>query len=746
MSSEATSSDYVDDELRGEDFGPSIDDNALAAAARQARLPFDRPTEHELAFFPELWEHKTAVEVFLLIRNSTLATWQYNPQKECTASDVRNNIFPPFNSDLDLIQNVVHFLTRHGLINFGRYVRSTRITRFLVRDRRKVIIIGAGTAGISAAIQLISTGFDVTILEGRGRIGGRVHSFKTKSGQVMETGGDTLRKLEDSPMTTLLHQVSLEEHGVYDYTTIYVDGKPLNDDKIHIFLTHYESAKGALNWEAHQREHRDENGLFVSRQRAYENLMNLSERSTLIKYFNHCKSLEEVARAREKHYNQMKNLRNTALMAENRLKKLEEQGLLDNDPIMRRSLKRDVATSIQKFDEVSNAFEAADNHWKLLNEHPQAKQFMHPGSDFNTYNFMLGFEEYLIGAQLEKVQFSCDSAVNKEHGVAARLTEGVAELLLRITQRRNLDIHLNHKVVDIDYSGVDDVKVRVQKKDGEIEELTAAIVISTLPIGVLKKSIAGDARAPTFTPPLPAEKAKSIRNMGSGLINKCILEFDKAFWATGSRANNQSTQFVTVSPNIRTRGSLSIWSSTPGSKVLTTYMVGDSCKDSPDDVIIQRALQTLHKVFGNNCPRTPLSAHITRWHEDEFAFGSGSFMSLRTEKSDFDELMKPLKTSDGKNRVYFAGEHTSSSYAATIQGAWMSGARAAADIANDYVGFGFVDMSGTKNVKGEDEEGGDMHIDHDGPLPEGMLADGQQANGGVVNGEIPEAKKAKIDN
>src|SRR5215207_8135598 len=41
-------------------------------------------------------------------------------------------------------------------------------------SQKKVIIIGAGAAGIAAATKLKKAGFDVTILEARNRIGGRI--------------------------------------------------------------------------------------------------------------------------------------------------------------------------------------------------------------------------------------------------------------------------------------------------------------------------------------------------------------------------------------------------------------------------------------------------------------------------------------------------------------------------------------------------------------------------------------------
>lgn len=42
---------------------------------------------------------------------------------------------------------------------------------------RKVIVVGAGFAGLACAFELLSTGCDVTVLEARDRVGGRVHSL-----------------------------------------------------------------------------------------------------------------------------------------------------------------------------------------------------------------------------------------------------------------------------------------------------------------------------------------------------------------------------------------------------------------------------------------------------------------------------------------------------------------------------------------------------------------------------------------
>src|SRR2546422_8038672 len=57
-----------------------------------------------------------------------------------------------------------------------------------------VIVAGAGLAGLSAALDLLAMGADVTILEARDRVGGRVWTIREgfTDGQHAEAGGDMI--------------------------------------------------------------------------------------------------------------------------------------------------------------------------------------------------------------------------------------------------------------------------------------------------------------------------------------------------------------------------------------------------------------------------------------------------------------------------------------------------------------------------------------------------------------------------
>jgi len=75
--------------------------------------------------------------------------------------------------------------------------------------KKKVIIVGAGIAGLGAAKMLIDHGFEVTILEARHDHGGRIRKDETFGGFPIEIGGEEIHKI-GSPY----HQLAVEMGAV----------------------------------------------------------------------------------------------------------------------------------------------------------------------------------------------------------------------------------------------------------------------------------------------------------------------------------------------------------------------------------------------------------------------------------------------------------------------------------------------------------------------------------------------------
>ena len=197
-----------------------------------------------------------------------------------------------------------------------------------------------------------------------------------------------------------------------------------------------------------------------------------------------------------------------------------------------------------------------------------------------------------------------------------------------------------------------------------------------LPVGVLraKKRDGGVA----FKPKLPRNKRRALKYLGMGVLNKVVLAFpDSAEWAP----ENWIARIPLPSDDGRWREFFSLRSIT-GKPVIVAFNAGDAAlyDDDPSDAtLVAGAVAALRGMFGASKIPDPSFSLVTRWQQDPYSIGSYSVVRPGASGTERADLGAPV----GK-LLYFAGEAVHLDYPATVQGAWLAGAAAAAAAARDH--------------------------------------------------------------
>ena len=94
----------------------------------------------------------------------------------------------------------------------------------------RIIVIGAGVAGLAAARDLQNLGYSVTVFEARDRIGGRVWTDRSLDNVPLDMGASWIHGVTGNPLTALADQVNLKRSPTnYSNQIIYQEnGKELS--------------------------------------------------------------------------------------------------------------------------------------------------------------------------------------------------------------------------------------------------------------------------------------------------------------------------------------------------------------------------------------------------------------------------------------------------------------------------------------------------------------------------------------
>lgn len=192
----------------------------------------------------------------------------------------------------------------------------------------------------------------------------------------------------------------------------------------------------------------------------------------------------------------------------------------------------------------------------------------------------------------------------------------------------------------------------------------AKAVIVTLPLGVLK------ANKVTFEPALPTKYQTAINQLATGVLNRCILRFDTAFWgdtySTFSIVGSDPHQWYQLIPLNGPYGIPALAAFNAGSAARALETKTDAQLTTEMTAIVQKA-------FGSKKSSTGMVA--TRWGRDPYALGAYSYVPVGSPMSARTVLGTPVSA-----QLALAGEAYTNTDPSTVHGAYNSGRKAASAI------------------------------------------------------------------
>jgi monoamine oxidase len=448
-------------------------------------------------------------------------------------------------------------ISRRAFCQATLLASATALTRGAAMPNGKtVIVIGAGMAGLAAAIDLKAAGFTVIVVEGRERVGGRVFTDTSLDGLPLDLGANWIHGIHRNPIFELTTKFRIKTAVTnYDSIARYAsDGQALDD------------ARGA-------RLERD-----------FEQLQTA------------------IARAQD-----------------------DEDG---DRPL-------------------GQFIDAYTARLKLASQRAQDLAY--------SVNAEIEHDYAADVDDLSLLEFDQDSELG---GADVLFPGGYTQLVERL--KIGLDIRTGQVVRSVvrDRSGV-----RILTSSAAF---AADFAVITLPLGVLKQG------SVAFIPELPTSKIGAIARLGMSVLNKCCLRFPNAFW-------HPRTHLLGYVNAARDQWSawLNIYRYT-GQPVLVGFNAGsfgEQLETLSDAAITASAMKVLRRIYGASIP-DPTGVRITRWKSDAFTRGSYSHIPPGASGDDYDALAASVDA-----RLFFAGEATSRIYPGTVHGAWLSGRKAAREIA-----------------------------------------------------------------
>jgi monoamine oxidase len=205
------------------------------------------------------------------------------------------------------------------------------------------------------------------------------------------------------------------------------------------------------------------------------------------------------------------------------------------------------------------------------------------------------------------------------------------------------------------------VRVSIQSAGGRHDEIEAEYAIVTAPAPIAAEI--------DFEPALSDAQATALRRLKYGRATKTLLHFDSHPWRRGKRFRACGTDLDVGA----------VWDGSEdqrGRNAIVTLLAGGSASDGTQKLLATGGPEQLCReirFFGMDGARL-LGYRSVTWENDPWARGGYAFFD-----PSFPPSMRPFLRLPS-NRVFFAGEHTSTRWQGYMNGAVESGLRAAEEI------------------------------------------------------------------
>jgi len=185
--------------------------NSEEKAVEDSWLICGKMTPNEEKFFSVF--KPSHLQLYFSLRNSILLMWQKNVQQYLNFTDIQEKFIPEHRK---CVERIWDYLNTFGHINCFMTGDQIPETAVQASKRRRVVVIGAGAAGIACARQLHNQGHAVVVLEARGRIGGRCSTLNREEwdGRGIDFGASVVTGVRGNPCSVLLRQAEAKPRVV----------------------------------------------------------------------------------------------------------------------------------------------------------------------------------------------------------------------------------------------------------------------------------------------------------------------------------------------------------------------------------------------------------------------------------------------------------------------------------------------------------------------------------------------------